>query len=52
MSKTLTVDCPCGWTMTTPHGEDDFVKHVSLHVKDVHPDMESMNREEILKLAK
>jgi predicted small metal-binding protein len=46
-----TFSCPCGWTLTTPTGEDDIVKHVNMHVKDFHKDMKT-TREEIVKKIK
>lgn len=30
--------CPCGFTYTTPHGEDDAVTIMQNHVKRIHPD--------------
>ncbi len=48
MSEKLGVDCPCGFTMATPHGMDDAVAVVQLHLSRVHPDMDS-SRESVEK---
>jgi len=29
-------DCPCGFTFTTPHGQEDAVAVVKLHLRRVH----------------
>jgi hypothetical protein len=39
MSEKYGADCPCGFTMTTPHGMDDAIAIVQTHVMRVHPDM-------------
>jgi hypothetical protein len=36
MANKLGVDCPCGFSFVTPHGEDDAVAVVQLHVDRVH----------------
>jgi hypothetical protein len=36
MAKKLTGICPCGFSFTTPHGEDDAVAVMQYHVKLVH----------------
>jgi hypothetical protein len=36
MAKSLGADCPCGFSFTTPHGEEDAVAIVQLHVSRVH----------------
>jgi hypothetical protein len=41
MAEKLGVDCPCGFTMATPHGMDDAVAVVQLHLQRVHPEMDS-----------
>jgi hypothetical protein len=40
MAEKLGVECPCGFTMSTPHGMDDAVAVVQLHLSRVHPDMD------------
>jgi hypothetical protein len=37
MAKKFTGVCPCGFTFTTPHGEDDAVAVMQYHVKLIHP---------------
>jgi hypothetical protein len=36
MAKKLGVTCPCGFSFVTPHGEDDAVAVVQLHVNRIH----------------
>jgi hypothetical protein len=36
MADKLGVDCPCGFTFATPHGQDDAVAVVQLHIDRVH----------------
>jgi hypothetical protein len=36
MNGELGADCPCGFTFTTPHGEDDAVAVIQLHLQRVH----------------
>lgn len=36
MAKKFKGTCPCGFTFTTPHGEDDAVAVMQYHVKLVH----------------
>lgn len=36
MTNNLGVDCPCGFTFTTPHGEADAIAVVQLHLQRVH----------------
>jgi predicted small metal-binding protein len=44
--------CPvCGWTMTTPKGEEDLMKHVGMHKEDFHADME-MTPDQVASLVK
>lgn len=47
---TLVVHCPCG---ANPSGEneDELVSAVEAHVKESHPDMDPMSREQILEMA-
>ncbi len=40
MAEKLGTECPCGFTMTTPHGMDDAVAVVQLHLERVHPEMD------------
>ncbi len=41
MPEKYGVECPCGFTMTTPHGMDDAVAVVQLHLSRIHPDMDN-----------
>jgi len=41
MAEGLQFTCPvCGWSVTTPKGEEDLNKHVGMHHEDYHADME------------
>ncbi len=51
MAEKFGVECPCGFTMSTPHGMDDAVAVVQLHLSRVHPDMDS-SREGAMKNIK
>jgi hypothetical protein len=33
------MSCECGWTLITPMGEGDLMKHAKMHVADAHPKM-------------
>lgn len=50
MKKALKVDCDCGWSIRTPMGEKDLVKHVQMHAKDAHKMV--AKRADIIKMAK
>ena len=50
MAKKWMVTCPCGFSFSTPHGEDDAVAVVQLHVKRVHN--QDVSREEAAKSIK
>jgi hypothetical protein len=36
MAKKLGATCPCGFSFVTPHGEDDAVAVLQLHVERIH----------------
>ena len=36
MPKKLAMECPCGFSFVTPHGEDDAAAVVQLHIDRVH----------------
>jgi hypothetical protein len=36
MAKKLMGECPCGFSFITPHGEDDAVAVVQLHINRIH----------------
>ncbi|MBI3841353.1 MAG: hypothetical protein HY297_05325 [Thaumarchaeota archaeon] len=40
------ITCPCGWTVISPQGEDQAVKHILIHLHDIHPET-SVNEAEI-----
>ena len=48
------VDCPCGFGFVTPHGQDDAVAMVQLHVNRIHKQdfPNGLSREDALKEAK
>jgi len=49
MAKMIT--CACGWTVISPQGEEDAIKHTTLHLKDVHPGT-VITREEMKQMIK
>jgi hypothetical protein len=36
MASKLSVECPCGFTFMTRHGQDDAVAVVQLHIDRIH----------------
>jgi hypothetical protein len=36
MTQLIGADCPCGFTFTTPHGQEDAIAIITLHVNRVH----------------
>jgi hypothetical protein len=36
MTQLIGADCPCGFTFTTPHGEEDVIAITTLRVHRVH----------------
>ncbi len=54
MAKKLGAECPCGFSFSTPHGEDDAVAVVQLHVQRVHKKdyPQGVSRAEALKQIK
>lgn len=44
MAKMIT--CPCGWTVISPQGEDQAIKHILIHLHDIHPET-AVNEAEI-----
>jgi hypothetical protein len=36
MASKLCVECPCGFSFKTPHGQDDAVAVVQAHVERIH----------------
>jgi len=36
MAKKLSGECPCGFSFITPHGEDDAVAVLQLHIDRIH----------------
>jgi predicted small metal-binding protein len=43
--------CPCGFIVISPQGEEQVIKHMALHLRDVHPGS-SMSEDEIRKTVK
>ncbi len=43
--------CPCGWTLISPQGENDALKHMKTHLSDTHPGT-SMTDDEITKMMR
>ena len=36
MDKKLGATCPCGFSFVTPHGDDDAVAVLQLHISRIH----------------
>ena len=36
MTGKLGAECPCGFNFATPHGEDDAVAVIQLHIDRIH----------------
>ncbi|HUI23648.1 MAG TPA: hypothetical protein VLY82_04570 [Nitrososphaerales archaeon] len=51
MAGEFGTDCPCGFTFTTPHGQEDAVAIVQLHLRRVHGKANA-SREEALAAIK
>ena len=43
--------CPCGFVVISPQGEEEVKKHMSLHLRDVHPGS-VMSEDELSKTIK
>jgi len=54
LAKKLGVECPCGFSFVTPHGEDDAVAVTQLHIQRIHKKEfpRGVSREEALKQIK
>lgn len=54
MVKKLGAECPCGFSFATPHGEDDAVAVLQLHVQRIHKKdyPQGVSRAEALKQIK
>jgi predicted small metal-binding protein len=48
-SKSVT--CECGFSVTTPHGDEELIEVVEGHASRVHPGLK-LSREDILGMAK
>ncbi len=45
------MSCECGWTLITPMGETDLMKHAKMHMTDAHPGMK-MSDTDMMKMMK
>ena len=36
MTEIIGADCPCGFTFSTPHGQEDAIAIITLHVNRIH----------------
>jgi hypothetical protein len=52
MTEKLGADCVCGFTFTTPHGADDALAVLELHIQRVHPDMKTTKEQLVKTIAK
>jgi hypothetical protein len=52
MAQGLQFTCPvCGWTVITPKGEEDLMKHVDMHGTEYHVAM-AMDPDQIIRMTK
>jgi predicted small metal-binding protein len=51
MSSKRNITCDCGFSVTTPHGDEELIEVVKVHASRVHPDLK-LSRDEILQMAK
>ncbi len=52
MTEKLGADCTCGFTFTTPHGSDDALAVLELHMQRVHPEMKATKEQLVKTIAK
>ena len=54
MENKYGVNCPCGFSFVTPHGQDDAVAVIQLHVDRIHKQdfPNGLSREDALKALK
>jgi len=52
MPEKLGVDCPCGFTFTTPHGEEDAAAVVQFHAQRIHGKSISTREEALASVRK
>jgi predicted small metal-binding protein len=45
------INCPCGWTLISPQGDEDIIKHTMIHAKDCHPGL-TETEDEVVKMIK
>jgi hypothetical protein len=51
MAKMKVAVCPAeGFTIKSPYGEEDVIKHLRLHAELHHPDMKNVKDEELMKM--
>ena len=51
MVKGEQFNCPCGFSVTSPGGREDLMKHVMMHKEDRHPDMK-MSQQQLESMIK
>jgi predicted small metal-binding protein len=51
MDPKKNITCECGFSVTTPHGDEELIAVVEGHASRVHPELK-LSRDEILKMAK
>lgn len=42
--------CPCGWTIFSPQGMEDVKLHVTMHLKQHHPEVVQTEAELVSKI--
>ncbi len=49
--KKQMIACDCGYSVSSPHGEDDLIDSATAHARRVHPTM-SLSRDQVRKMIK
>lgn len=51
MPERKVIQCDCEWTLNSPQGEADLLKHRKIHADDIHPEM-NLSVEDLRKYLK
>ncbi len=51
MVKAKQYTCPCGFSVTSPYGTDDVMKHAAVHGSERHPDTKT-SKDQMMEMVK
>lgn len=51
MVKAKQFTCPCGFSVTSPYGTDDVMKHAAVHGSERHPEMKP-SKDQLMEMVK